>query len=317
MAVVGAGLAGLAAARRLRAAGKRVVVVDKGRSVGGRLATRRIGGATLDHGAQFFTVRSDDFRAEVDRWLADGVVHEWCQGFSEDGDGHPRYAAAGGLNQVAKHLAEPLPDVREGVKLASVGTDGGRWLLTWADGALRAAAVVLTAPVPQSLELLDAGGTPVLTEVESDLRAMSYQPTIALLVTLDGPPAVPTPGARKPDTGPFDIVVDNVAKGASTEPALTFHLRPDLSAERYDDADDALVSDLLLDAAPWLGSAAVIEAQVKRWRYATPAGTWPEPTLTAARCPSGPVVLAGDAFAGPRVEGAWRSGIAAADLLLA
>ncbi|NBU16056.1 MAG: FAD-dependent oxidoreductase [Actinobacteria bacterium] len=108
--VVGAGLAGLMAARELTEASHDVSVLDKGRSPGGRLATRRMAGARLDHGAQFFTVRSDGFRAHVDRWLADGVVHEWCRGFGEQ-DGHPRYVGTGGMNALAKHLATGL-DVR-------------------------------------------------------------------------------------------------------------------------------------------------------------------------------------------------------------
>ncbi len=72
--VVGAGIAGLVAARRLADAGADVVVVDKGRSVGGRLATRRIGDATLDHGAQFFTVRTPAFQRQVDDWVERGLV---------------------------------------------------------------------------------------------------------------------------------------------------------------------------------------------------------------------------------------------------
>ena len=74
VAIVGAGLAGLMAGRTLAEAGHEVVLLDKGRSPGGRLATRRIGAATLDHGAQFFTVRSEAFAARVDRWEADGLV---------------------------------------------------------------------------------------------------------------------------------------------------------------------------------------------------------------------------------------------------
>ena len=53
--IIGAGLSGLSAAQTLVRSGRSVLVVDKGRGVGGRLATRRIGDATLDHGAQFFT----------------------------------------------------------------------------------------------------------------------------------------------------------------------------------------------------------------------------------------------------------------------
>lgn len=293
-----------------------MAVLEKGRSVGGRLATRRIGDATLDHGAQFFTVRSDAFRAEVDAWLAAGVVHEWCQGFGEEGDGHPRYAAGGGLNQVAKHLARDLADVHTGVVVQAVTPSEAGWRLAAVAGDMTARAVVITSPVPQSLALLDAGGTPLEPEVDDGLRAIRYEPTLALLLALDRPPAVPAPGARKPEGGRFDIVVDNVAKGASSAPAVTLHLRAGESAQRYDEPDEAVLAQLLPAAQAWLGAAQVFEAQVKRWRYATPVTTWPETSCVAARGPSGPVVLGGDAFAGPRVEGAWLSGSAAADSLL-
>ena len=55
--MVGAGMAGLTAAHRLSGVTE-VVILDKGRGVGGRLATRRIGDATIDHGAQFITTHT-------------------------------------------------------------------------------------------------------------------------------------------------------------------------------------------------------------------------------------------------------------------
>ena len=76
--VVGAGISGLLAARSLHDAGHHVTVVDKGRSVGGRLATRRIDDARLDHGAQFFTVRDESFERIVAEWIRNGIVHDWC-----------------------------------------------------------------------------------------------------------------------------------------------------------------------------------------------------------------------------------------------
>ena len=66
--VVGAGLAGLMAAQTLQHQGRRVVVVDKGHSVGGRLATRRIGPGRADYGAQFFTIRSPEFQTLAEPW---------------------------------------------------------------------------------------------------------------------------------------------------------------------------------------------------------------------------------------------------------
>ena len=75
--VIGAGIAGLLAAQQLHSTGHEVTVLDKGKSPGGRLATRRIGAATLDHGAQFFTVRDAQFDHHVQQWVHDGVVREW------------------------------------------------------------------------------------------------------------------------------------------------------------------------------------------------------------------------------------------------
>ncbi len=87
--IIGAGLSGLKAAGDLHAAGRSVLLIDKGRGVGGRAATRRWDGARVDHGAQFFTARSDEFRAQVEDWLTRGVCFPWCDGFSQwDDDGH-------------------------------------------------------------------------------------------------------------------------------------------------------------------------------------------------------------------------------------
>ena len=66
--VIGAGMAGLTAATELRSRGLRVLMLDKGRGVGGRLASRRIGEATFDHGAQFITARDRRFAAAMHRW---------------------------------------------------------------------------------------------------------------------------------------------------------------------------------------------------------------------------------------------------------
>ena len=82
--IVGAGLSGLMAAQSCVQAGHDVIVFDKGRSVGGRLATRRVGTAVLDHGAQFFTVRDAAFQSHVDAWISAGVAREWCRGFGAD-----------------------------------------------------------------------------------------------------------------------------------------------------------------------------------------------------------------------------------------
>ena len=303
--VVGSGMAGLTAARLLDAAGHRVTVVDKGRRPGGRMATAGLaGGARADHGAQFFTVRSADLAADLGPWLADGTVREWCRGFGAD-DGHPRYVVGGGMATVPARLARGL-DVRQSVHVDAVVPADGGWTVTWpaahgtTGGALKVDAVLLTCPVPQAAALL--AGAAAVPDV-------TYDATLSLVVALDGPPSVPAPGGVRPGADPvWSWVGDNRAKGVSDVPSVTLHTTAPVAAAWWDRPADALAADLLDAAVPWLGGSTVVDARVHRWRYATPQVVRPERCLEVA--PG--VVLAGDAFGGPRVEGAYLSGRAAA-----
>lgn len=325
--IVGGGLAGLSAAlelvERAEAAGGdgvagRIAVVEAGRSAGGRLATRTIDRAVLDHGAQFFTVRSDTLQARVDQWLADGAVEVWCRGFAEV-DGFPRYRAAGGMLALAAHMRRRLEragvDFVTGRRVSAVLSDGERWVTTY-EGATRepdeAMALIATPPVPETLELLRNGAVAVPAEHREQLEAFAYHRVLALLAVLDRSPGLPAPGAlQQPDDPVFSFVADNQAKGISPVPAVTFHTGHALSAELWDLADDEVLARLTEPAHAYLGGAGVTSLQLKRWRHTGPVTPWPEPCLTLAEQP-GPLVLAGDGFGTSRFEGAYNSGLAAA-----
>lgn len=309
--IVGAGLSGLVAARRL-AGEHQVTVLDKGRSVGGRLATRRIGAAVLDHGAQFFTVRGDAFRAQVDDWLERGLAHVWCHGFSPDGDAYPRYVGSAGMNSLAKDLATGL-DCRPNQLVFTLRRQEEGWDVVIDDGSvIPCDAVLLTAPAAQAWVLLAQSEL----DVPHELFRSDYHRTIGLLTVLDRPSAVPEPGGVQLDpadpSAPFGFVGDNQSKGVSPVPAVTFHATQPWSLERWDDDIDTLRAALLERAAPFLGDADVLDAQVKKWRFAGPIEPWADPCWVDEEHR---VVLAGDLFAGPKVEGAFNSGVAAASAL--
>ena len=317
--VVGAGLAGLTAARRLATSGRSVIVIDKGVSVGGRLATRRIGTAVLDHGAQFFTVRSAEFAAQVDRWVADGVVDVWCHGFGT-ADGHPRYRARTGMNALAKSLVTDDVDLRLGQMVFAVerpdadtlsGTDAS-WTVVIDDGTRHhARSVVITSPLPQTFGLLIDSGI----DLPEDLISTGYDPTVALLAVLDRPSGITDAlTADRLHGSPFSFVGDNHSKGISPLPAVTFHADTAWSREHFEDDPAAIAATLTAAATPFIGGARILEHQVKKWRFATPARLWPERYWATDG-----VVLAGDVFAGPggsNVEAAYLSGRAAAGYLL-
>ena len=307
--VIGAGLSGLVAARSL--AGEHdVIVLDKGASVGGRLATRRIGDARLDHGAQFFTVRGTALQTQTDDWVERGIARVWCHGFAGREDGHPRFCGSTGMNSLAKDLAEGLECRTDKMVFIVRQTEDG-WRVVIDDGATVAAdAVVLTCPVPQSWALLAQADL----AIPDDLFQRPYHRTIGLLTVLDRPSAVPEPGGVQFESGDdahaFGFIGDNQAKGISEVPAVTFHATQPFSLQHWDDDPDEL-RDLLIDRAqPWIGAAGVVEAQVKKWRFAGPVEPWPDACWVDAERQ---VVLAGDVFAGPKFEGAYNSGLAAAE----
>ena len=307
--IVGAGLSGLMAARTLTEDGWGVTVLDKGRGVGGRLATRRITApdgqtAILDHGAQFFTVRDARFQALVNEWVHAGVVREWCRGFDGD-DGHPRYVANNGMTALTKHIAGGL-DVRTSTLVFAVKPGGSsRWTVVIDDGSeMSADAVVMTCPLPQSYSLTVTAGV----ELPSELLLTDYDRTIGLLAVLDRPSSIAAPGGCQNPDAVFSWIGDNAAKGISSVPAVTFHANPEWSAAHWDDDADTGLALLTSAAGAYLGDATIVASEYKKWRFATPKKLWPEPCFSTA---DDTLVFAGDAFAGPKVEGAVLSGIAA------
>lgn len=306
--IIGAGLAGLSAAQLLTD-DHEVIVLDKGRGVGGRMATRRIGDATLDHGAQFLTTHTDEFADIVRGWVDAGAARSWFDGQvgphgSLRTDGHPRYRGAPTMNGIARHLALGL-DVRTSGHVTSVRADGDGWVVTADAGELRSDAVLLTPPVPQSLALLDAGGVELDPSDAQALRRIEYDPCIAVLAVLDGPSSLPEPGAVRPATGPIAWMADNQRKGTSAVPAVTVHTSAEFSRDHWDEPDEVVMA-AVLDAAGLLHRAIAGLVQVHRWRYAKPVVSHAARSLTAVGTP--PLVFAGDAFGGAAVEGAVLSG---------
>lgn len=316
--IVGAGMAGLAAGRMLVEAGIRVTVVEKARGVGGRVATRRVDDAVFDYGAQFCTVSDDRFAALMDRWCARGAAREWARGFHprpEQADAHrPCYCGTHGMTSLAKELAAPL-DVRVNARVVALEAAGAAWRVSAeGGGTFEADAVLLTPPVPQTLDLLDASRLRVPPDLQPRLEGIEYERCIAVLVQLEGPSGIPPPGGVKLDTEPIQWLADNYVKGVSPrESSVTIHAGPEFS-RAYWHEDDAHLVKVLLDAAGGYVPAPVRSSQVHRWRYSKPAPCLEERVALAVGSP--PLLLAGDAFGGTKVEGAVLSGWAAAGRLL-
>ncbi len=296
-AIIGAGIAGIAAARKLNERGWAAVLFDKGQRPGGRLATRRLTSGAgeeglLDSGAQFFTVRDANFADSLRPLLDSNVVQVWHRGY-EDGDPHPRYCGSQGMNAFARAWAKGLA-IHTGVRVDKLEAMGRGWRVMGEDFD----AAIVTAPVPQSLELLQVTEHPVLSQV-------AYDRCLAVLAIPTKPVSILGPASWQAfDSGPISFIADNRRKGISAVPAITIHAGGAFSLDHWDDPN--AVGELL--------KAAGVEAQaiyLHRWKFAKATVLHPE---RCYREPGGPpLVFAGDAFAEPRVEGAVLSGWAAAE----
>lgn len=301
--IVGAGLSGLTAANTLQARGWQVVVLDKGRAPGGRMATRRIGESHFDHGAQFLTARDPRFRKAVEEWEASGWIVPW---FTENGQ--IRFRAKDGMNALAKRLASSL-DVCGGTKVLHAEASAEGWrVITEGGERFSADALLLTAPGEQSQQ--------ILAYETSRLPPVEFDPCFALLIVLEGRSRVPEPGYVRPGAGPIEWIGDNTQKGVSTGcgAALTIHARAEFSREHFDE-DHEQVARLLLSAAePWCQTP-VITWQLHRWKYSKAINV-SGPTCHLLR-DRAPLVVAGDGFGGGRLEGAYLSGLEAAERIAA
>ena len=322
MIIVGGGICGLMAATVLQRQGLRVTVLDKGRGLGGRLASRRLrqGDAVgcFDFGAQYFKATDPVFLPWVEDWMAAGAVKVWAEGMpTVTGERrHPGvklYRGDPSNRSLAEYLARDL-QVMTQVKVTDCHWQENEWQVNCESGqSYSGDRLILTPPLPQSLDLLANSGIPLPTDVRQSLEGIGYDACFSLSLLLEQPSLIPEPGGLWLDGDPLVWIADGSQKGVS--PAgygVTVQAGPLFSKTHLETNTNDVIRLMTAAAEPWLGSP-VVASHLHLWRYSHPRnpdvrpfvyGEWP-----------GPVYLGGDGFQGGKVEGAALSGLAiAADL---
>ncbi len=232
------------------------------------------------------------------------------------------------MTDLPKRLAAELPPercvVRTAAKVATIGVDGGRVRIALDAGpeaggptTIHAAAAIVTSPVPQSLDLFTAGELlaaegGIAPEIHKQLASVHYDPSFALMLVLNRASLVPPPGGIQFAGGPISWLADNQQKGISAVPALTVHASGAFSRQHFDRSPEDVAAMLIEMVRPWIDgdpATTIVERSLHRWKFATPTTIIPAPLVAAVASP--PIVCCGDAFGGPKVEGAASSGLAA------
>ena len=311
--VVGAGIAGLMAARELRRKGVEVIILDKSRGVGGRRASRRFAGGVFDHGTQYFAPSSPWFQTRIAEWLDDGIAREWFRVRSFEMDPRflsaSRYCGSPVMTEIPKQLAGDI-DVRTSERASTLSREEDSWALTTDSGSRYIArSVILTAPVPQSLALIDSIGIELSGEQREVLENIEYEPCLTMLGVCEGAPELPDGGVLEFERGNLRRIMDNATKGVSPVPALTVHAMGDFSRKHFDDTEDEILASMKEETETVVGTS-IREAQLHRWRYSQVVQPHHAPMLVIDS--DRPLIVAGDGFGVNGVEGAARSGMQAA-----
>ena len=306
--IIGGGMAGLSAATALARAGRSVIVLDKGRGPGGRMAARRteIDGenVSFDHGAQYFTARDPAFAEAVAAWEAVGVAARWPAAGDEAWVGTP------GMNGPIRAMAESL-DVRWGVRGETLTRTASGWRVMAGELGFSAAAVLVAVPAEQAHVLL-ADPAPDLAALADRVESA---PCWAVMAGFADCLPIAADTFRS-DAGPIKWAARNSAKpGRSGAETWVIHASPARSREVIDLPKDEAAAALLADffAATGTAPAAPVHLDAHRWLFALPQALGGE---GARFDPVLQVGIAGDYLHSPRVEGAWLSGRALADMVL-
>ncbi|WP_416666944.1 NAD(P)/FAD-dependent oxidoreductase [Egbenema bharatensis] len=334
VAVIGAGLAGLICAQRLQQAGLRVIVVEKSRGLGGRMATRRLPNSHADHGVRYLDAQGLLTQQLIDRCSAHQILQPWLDRihiFDRTGL-HPsqpqaRYAAKLGITAVAKALGSGL-EIWRGQRVQVVTTTPeSLWNLRLepvgeqAFPPLSAKSLVMTIPAPQALTLLE----PLLQqglvpELVQRVRSVQFAPCITAIAAYAAAQrsiaaTSPWQAVRFLDDPDLDwVAIDSSKQPEAPDPVVVVQSSPRLAQDHLETADLQPIGQHLLDRAahalaPWLASPAIL--QVHRWRYAFASQSLSDHCI-ATEDPL-PLVCGGDWCGGNDIESALRSGVSAAE----
>lgn len=298
--IIGAGLTGIACARRLTQAGLHVQVLDKGRGIGGRMATRRVtldaGEVSFDHGAQYLRARDDRF-AQV---LRDAGAQPWQD--------HDKLVGTPGMSQLPRDLAAGV-HVTQQVEISRLRQDDGHWHLTGPTGEMTARRVVLTVPAPQLPGLLGSEMGPLLGD---DLARVRMAPCLTLMVAF--PPDSPRPFVQRRDPDhPLAWIAQNSDKPGRGAAAVTWVAQAglDTSVRHLEQTPEAIAAQLLPVLCDAIGAEpdTTLYVRAHRWRYAQtehPLGK------AFAHSADRSLYSGGDWCLGCCAEDAWHSGDAIA-----
>lgn len=312
LAIIGAGMAGITLARQLQGSAE-VSVFEKSRGFGGRMATRRFGSYQFDHGAQFFTARSTQFRRFINDRAAENQIEAWLpriltldsekKPFKREWF-EPHYIAAPCMNSLCKALAPGL-NVTLDTQVASIDALEQGWLLKDTTGEQLGHFdwVISTLPAPQANELL-----PGCFAYKSQLSTVDFSPCFSLMLGFESTPTLNFDAAVVRNS-PLSWIASNSSKqGRPPSFSLIIHSDNAWAQTQFESNIDD-VRHRMLEALEKLMGDSLPQPDhiaIHGWKYAKAEISCDESFLLDE---SNRLAACGDWCGGNRVEDAYLSGL--------
>ncbi len=338
VAIIGAGMSGLAAAHILGDAGYAVTLFEQGQEVGGRAATRERQGFIYDHGAQYIKEGTpislawitERFRLpdliDIQKpiWTFDG------QGYIQEGDPaqnkEQKLSYRHGLNTLAQKMAEGL-SIQLGACITRIQQESTGWRIFNQTGQGYGSfdALLITIPATQASTLIQASQIEphIQQTISTQLETARYNPLISVMLGYQ----------IKPQTRPYYALVNTDKqhqiswlaweheKALERVPAgsglLLAQMAPAYSSQQMQTTDAEIVHDVARQVATLIQEDLPnnIFNDVQRWSYALPAQKADGERLNASTLPLH-LAFAGDAFVGGRLHLALEYGITVSQKLI-
>jgi renalase len=292
--IIGAGMSGLNLAYKLKESGlSDVLILEKSRGVGGRVATRRTLNTKFDHGAQFYRLKSEVTEYHK-KWIENEIVKPWFVSIRGD-----HWNSNEGLTAITKNMANGL-EIQLEKQIKSIEYCNEKWTLKSSNEEIwQCKNLIITAPLVQAMQLIQNSNL----EVDEKLNKIQYTKALISLITLEEDFVLNPEGYEEYSNDVFFSISDQKRKGVSQIPALTVTMSPSFS-EIYFDKDDHeslnQMNSLLNEKFPTLK---INKSELKKWRYCQALKTYSD---LFYKHPDN-LFLIGDAFGGNSIMGALRS----------
>lgn len=327
--IVGAGLSGLVAGKKLALAGHDVTVIEKSRSLGGRLATLEEGEEhpLFDYGISHFTASDPAFKAFTDELIQKGLAAEWTkelgyydrvQLFDKNPNVVPEqfYVAPKGMQAIARYLSRWVDVKTEGRagSLTHIGIDRRTkrsWMLSLTDiSTLQFDAVIVAAPAPEAYGILQtAQDETAARRIIRHIDEVQYASCYTVMAAYPDQEKLPWQ-AVECDDDDIEWVIDQNSKLKIDKGALVIHSTHSFVRQNVRTGEEQIAEKLVQKAADVTGESWIAEPTWKKahfWKYSRAINPLRE-AFMELEMKEAPLALIGDYLGGNSMESAYLSG---------